>query len=265
LQEQKKIDERIKARFLDEWLFEDAPNGYSGEFIDRGGRFGIDVTLPRRVLIAEIKDISKYSDSADGQRLIDMINRTVRKFVERGNQNVFAKTPSQMICLFTNTDESHLRAAACEILNQIKNQFSIEIQIGIDKKTPRIYLSYQMAKKALTAGKYTNELIYFYDDITMEIFMDEISEASKKEFLLRMFRGYNEEETAYWVKFLRAYFNSDGSLVKTSAQLFIHKNTVQNKLNSLAKQTGHDPRKTMDAALFVMAVHFYDNIRASEI
>jgi carbohydrate diacid regulator len=264
-QEQKKIDDRIKTRFLDEWLFEDAPNGYNREFIDRGSRLGIDITLNRRVLIAEIKDIAKYSDSVDGQRLIDMVNRTVRKIVERGNQNVFTKTPSQMICLLANTDDAYIRAVAGEILEQIKNQFSIEVRIGIDKKTPKLHMSYQMAKKALTAGKYSNELIYSYDDITVEIFMDEISDSSKKEFLSRMFRGFDEEEVAYWISFLRVYFNCDGSLEKSAAQLFIHKNTVQNKLHSLARQTGHDPRKTMDSALFAMAIHFYDDIRSSEI
>ncbi|MDR0652655.1 MAG: hypothetical protein LBG12_05040, partial [Synergistaceae bacterium] len=112
-QEQKKIDDRIKTRFLDEWVFEDAPGGCDRAFIDRGNRF------------------------------------------------------------------------------------------GIDEKSTRPHQAYQRAKKALSAGRYAGEPIYFYDDITVEIFMDEISDASRKEFLMRIFRGFGDEEIAYWINFLR--------------------------------------------------------------
>ena len=263
-QEQKKIDDRIKTRFLDEWVFEDTPGGYGREFIDRGNRFGIDVTIPRRVLVAEISDISKYRDNPEGQRLIDRINRTARIIVERGSQNVFTKTPSQMICLLTDRDDNDMRVVAEEILEQAKKQFNVDVRVGIDKKSTRPYQAYQRAKKALSAGRYAARPIYFYDDITVEIFMDEISDASRKEFLMRIFRGFGDEEIAYWINFLRVYFANDGSLEKTSSQMFIHKNTVQQKLSKLAERTGHDPRKMMDTALFVLAIQFYDNTIAQE-
>jgi carbohydrate diacid regulator len=259
-QEQKKIDDRIRTRFLDEWVFEDTPGGYGGEFIDRGNRFGIDVTIPRRILIAEMSDISKYRDNPEGQRLIDGINRMARRIIERGNQNVFTKTPSQMICLLTDRDDNDMRAVAKDILEQAKKQFKVDIRVGIDKKSTRPHQAYQRAKKALSAGRYAGESIYFYDDITVEIFMDEISDASKREFLTRIFRGFDDEETAYWINFLRVYFANDGSLEKVSSQMFIHKNTVQKKLSKLAERTGHDPRRMMDAALFVLAIQFYENV-----
>jgi carbohydrate diacid regulator len=263
-QEQKKIDDRIKTRFLDEWIFEDTSGGYGREFIDRGNRFGIDVTIPRRVFIAEMSNISKYRDKPEGQRLIDQINRTARRIIERGNQNVFTKTPSQMICLLTDRDDVQMRAVAKEILEQAKKQFNVDVCFGVDKKSTRPYQAYQRAKKALAAGRYAKEPIYFYDDITIEIFMDEISDVSRKEFLMRIFRGFDDEEIAYWINFLRVYFTNDGSLEKTSSQLYIHKNTVQKKLSKLAERTGHDPRKMMDTALFVLAIQFYENAIAQE-
>jgi carbohydrate diacid regulator len=258
-QEQKKIDDRIKTRFLDEWVFEDTPGGYNREFIDRGNRFGIDVTIPRRVLVAEISDISKYRDNPEGQRLIDRINRIVRRILDRGSQNVFTKTPSQMICLLTDRDDNDMRVVAKEILEQAKKQCNVDVRVGIDKKSTRPYQAYRRAKKALSAGRYAGEPVYFYDDITIEIFMDEISDASRKEFLTRIFRGFDDEQIAYWINFLSVYFANDGSLEKTSSQMFIHKNTVQKKLSKLAERTGHDPRKMMDTALFVLAIQFYEN------
>jgi carbohydrate diacid regulator len=257
-QEQKKIDDRIKTRFLDEWIFEDAPGGYGREFIERGNRLGIDITIPRRVLLAEITDIAKYTDSAEGQKLIDRINKTVRTIVEHGGQNVFAKTPSQMICLILDCEDRSITVTAHEIIEQVKNQFGIDVMIGIDKKSARLNQAYQRAKKALAAGRYANESVYFYDSITVEIFIDEISGASKREFLTRIFRGFGEREMPDWINFLNVYFANNGSLEKTAVQLYIHKNTVQNRLNKLTEQTGRDPRKIMDAALFVLAIQFYE-------
>ncbi|MFR9190725.1 MAG: sugar diacid recognition domain-containing protein, partial [Anaerotruncus massiliensis (ex Togo et al. 2019)] len=73
--EQKKIDDRIRTRFIDEWLYGDAIS-QGQAFIQRGARLGIDITLPRRVLVAEIENLRDYSDSPEGQRIIDRVNKT---------------------------------------------------------------------------------------------------------------------------------------------------------------------------------------------
>ncbi len=258
--EQKKIDDRIKTRFLDEWLFEDVPL-YSQQFVERGARLGFDITIPRRIFVAEITDLKKYSDSAEGQRKIDEVNKIVRRLMEADANNVFTKTASQMICLVPACSDSKMLAVAETIQNQIKNTSGLLVMIGIDARSRVLHQAYLKAKKALRACSHSQDgSIRFYGDISLEIFTDEISQSSKKEFLQRIFRGIHEDDIASWVHLLRTYLSANGSINETAAQLYIHKNTLQYKLRRLYEQTGCNPRCLSDAALFYLAIQFYDQI-----
>ncbi|MEG1931559.1 MAG: sugar diacid recognition domain-containing protein [Pygmaiobacter sp.] len=254
--DQKKIDDRIRARFLDDWLFEDSVY-YSQQMIERGARLGIDITIPRRVLVAEITDLKNFSDSPEGQRMIDNVNKTVRRMMEQSLNHVFTKTVSQMICLIPDCENRRMRTIAEEIETGVQHKFGVSVMIGIDSRCQVLHNAYLKARKALRACAFSQSgLIFSYDDISLEIFMDEISSASKEEFLNRMFRGFSDEERTSWIHLLQAYFNANGSIGKAAEQLFIHKNTLQYKLRKLSEQTGYDPRKLSDAALYYLAVQF---------
>lgn len=256
-QDQKKIDERIRTRFLDEWLFEGMILD-SQAFIERGARLGIDVLVPRRVLVAEITELKSDRDSPAGQRLIDSVNKTVRRMMEEIPHNIFAKTASQMICLIVDCSNAAMRAIALEIGRRVEQRFGLSLRIGIDAQSRTPHHACQRARKALAACTHTpGGAIRFYEDINLEIFMDEISEFSKIEFVRRIFRGCDEEEIASWVRLLQVYFDCDGAIGHASTRLFIHKNTLQYKLRRLCEQTGYDPRVLSDAALYYLAIQFH--------
>ena len=260
--EQKKIDDRIRTRFIDDWLYGDAIS-QGQAFIQRGARLGIDITLPRRVLVAEIENLRDYSDSPEGQRIIDRVNKTVRRMVGEEKNGVFAKTASQMICLMPDCEDAKLRFFAQQIQAQVWRQFSIRVIVGADSRDGSLlHQSYLRAHKALRACRASRgSTIRFYDDINLELFMDEIPQTSKAEFIRRIFRGFTPEEIDSWVHLLEVYFEADGSLSDAAAQLFIHKNTLQYKLRKLCEQTGYDPRSLSDSSLFYLAVQFYNENR----
>lgn len=253
-QEQKKIDDRIRLRFLDEWVFENRIS-YTPEFIERGIRLGIEIILPRRVLVAAIGEISEYTDNPEGQRVIDSVNRIVREITERDKRNVFIKTASRMICLVSDCDDDAMRRFAGLIREQTQSSV-VDLRTGIDRRGSYLHDAYRQAQKALQVSKHYREGICFYDDITMEIFMDEISETSRLEYLKRIFRGMDKDEMIFWTNLLQVFYDCDGSISAASRKLFIHKNTLQYRLNRLHTQTGYNPRKLSDAALYVLAIQF---------
>ena len=173
--EQKKIDDRIRTRFIDEWLYGDAAS-QGQAFVERGARLGIDITLPRRVLVAEIENLRDYSDSPEGQRIIDRVNKTVRRMVGEEKNGVFTKTASQMICLMPDGEDAKLRFFAQQIQAQVWRQFSIRVIVGADSRDGSLlHQSYLRAQKALRACRASRgSTIRFYDDINLELFMDEI-------------------------------------------------------------------------------------------
>lgn len=83
----------------------------------------------------------------------------------------------------------------------VEEQPDMKVVIGIDDKCrpyTMMHISYSKAYKALQSCLRTKgEGIRFYSDINMEIFTDEISDMSKKEYVQKLFSGYEREELAW--------------------------------------------------------------------
>ncbi|MFR2773489.1 MAG: CdaR family transcriptional regulator [Clostridium sp.] len=114
------------------------------------------------------------------------------------------------------------------------------------------------AKKALHACLRTHlHDLRFYDDLNMEIFTDELSETVKSEYVHKIFKGMNDEEIFKAVQLLEIYYDEEGSISRAADKLFIHKNTLQNRLKQIQARTGYDPRSIRHSSLFYNALHFY--------
>jgi carbohydrate diacid regulator len=261
--EQQKLDNRVRQRFLDDWLFTGRGAG-DPDFVERGQRMGIDVTLPRRVMAAEIAELAKYSDTLRGQQLIAGVNKVARKLTEEIAGSVFVKTASLMISLVAEPADEKLRLLAEKIQAQVKKIYGLEVVIGIDRPERKLYRAYGKAKKALRAAKNSPRGLCFYNAITLETFTDEISPGSKREFIRNIFNRRPAGEIEKWINLLKVYFNANGSVIRAAESLSIHKNTLQYQLKKLSEQTGRDPRRVSDAALFYLALQFYDDFNENE-
>ncbi|WP_312644937.1 sugar diacid recognition domain-containing protein [Hydrogenoanaerobacterium sp.] len=262
--ELKKIDDRIRARFLDEWVYGDA-GSINQPFIERGMRLGIDITLPRRVLVASIIELRNYSDNPEGQRLIDNVNKTVRHMMEQTSGGVFMKTAIQLVCLVPDCPDKQMGQLAKRIAEKVHKGFGVRLAIGIDSRSvgySLIHQSYIKAEKALQACVSScDKEPRFYNDINIELFMGDIPKATKEEFVRRVFRGCTPEEISSWIPLLQTFFDRNGSIGLTAQHLFMHKNTLQYKLKKLQELTGYDPRSLSNAALFQLAIQFYNENR----
>lgn len=56
---------------------------------------------------------------------------------------------------------------------------------------------------------------------------------------------------------LTTLYENDGSIARTAQAHFIHKNTLQYKLNRLMDKTGYNPRSCSSIPLYYLAVLFY--------
>jgi carbohydrate diacid regulator len=100
-----------------------------------------------------------------------------------------------------------------------------------------------------------------YASITMEIFQSELSGNIKREYISRIFKDCSLEEIEQWIGLLNIFYEEEGSIAATAQRLFIHKNTLQYKLNKIKERTGYDPRSIRYSSLFYNAIHFYQDVR----
>ena len=100
----------------------------------------------------------------------------------------------------------------------------------------------------------------FYSEINMEIFADEVPDASKLKYIKRIFNGYTLQELHDVLSMLELFYENNGSVTKTAAKLYIHKNTLQQHLKKIAARTGYDPRSLSGSAIFYIVIYFYHDL-----
>lgn len=125
----------------------------------------------------------------------------------------------------------------------------LQVGIGARDSLKRQYHSYESAQIALKSLN-VQENIACYDDLSLDILLGSIPTGIVDKFLDKILKNLSKEE----ILFLENYYACDMSLKETANRMFLHKNTVQYKLDRIEKKTGYCPRKFQDAVVFYMAI-----------
>ncbi len=265
IKEQKDMDENLRNRFLSEWLLSDTVM-INKNFVDRGKRMHIDITLPRRIMVIAVQVSDCHSDSLDEMRIVESAENRIKNLLKRlDRDSVYLKSSSCLICGVANRADRELEHLAKNLKEAAEKQPGVSLAIGIDDRC-RLYtmthISYTKAYKALQACMRSHENdVLFYNEINLEIFTDEISDLSKKEYVQKLFPNYCHEELAEAIGVLEVLYETEGSITTASEELHMHKNTLQYKLKRIYERTGYDPRSLRYSALFLIAIDFYREIR----
>ena len=134
------------------------------------------------------------------------------------------------------------------------NQNLLHMGIGCAEDIFNMRLSFHTAKTALINAAAKNPSFSLFDDLTLEIILSSISPESRKEYLSKVLSGLSVED----ISLLHIYYEEGQSLSKTCSRLFLHKNTLQYKLNRIHRICGLNPRNFKDAVILYLAVHIQE-------
>ncbi len=130
----------------------------------------------------------------------------------------------------------------------------LKIAVGSADTLMRQNRSFETAKIALLS-LYSEKNFAVYDHLDFDILLGSIPEHARNCFL---------EKTAFSLtksdrELLETYFNSNMSLKATSEKLFMHKNTIQYKLDKIAREVGYNPRIFRDAVILYLTLKIIKN------
>lgn len=151
-----------------------------------------------------------------------------------------------------------------KLCQHIHSLFDVVLFVGIDNGasgTTDARGAYIKANKASHACLAPIHCIVLYDEINMEIFIEEIPKALKEEYLCKIFAGCSFEKICNWIGILEAYFTAEGSITLTAEKLSMHKNTLQYKLKKLEECTGYDVRLPSNSAVFYIVILFFRDVQ----
>ena len=151
-----------------------------------------------------------------------------------------------------------------QLIELIRGKYGERIVIGIDserswKDGGHIGRLCEEAEKAAEYCEENGRDIMFYKELSVELFLDEISAGTMKKYLDKLF-PVEEEELGYFMTIVSVYFQVDGSITRMAEVLFMHKNTIQYKLKKLEALSGKDIRTPQGASVYYMALAFYKKL-----
>ena len=146
------------------------------------------------------------------------------------------------------------------VIGSMEDEGISGIRAGTGMETPDLAglrQSYLQALEALSTGiKYRGQdSVYLYAEQTLERIVDSIPPDRRKEirdrFLHSASAGLLSSEM---LETVRVFFRNDLNLTAASKQLFIHRNTLNYRLDKIRKDTGLDLRHFQDAVVFRIVI-----------
>lgn len=137
------------------------------------------------------------------------------------------------------------------LFEQLSKKHAPLLKVGIGYSNPlsHQHLSYQSAKLSINC-LLSNEYMAIFDNLDISILLGNISVDTKRHYLNKTISKLSEKE----LELLETYFFHDMSLKATCEELYLHKNTLQYKLDKIHKTTGYNPRNFKNAVVLYIGL-----------
>lgn len=258
----RQLDQRVRSRFLEDWIL-GTGLGNPRALSERGFSLGIDIHSPRRCIVASARDREKYTDSLDGQMILEKIDKVLTARI--GQQGgILLCNAARQILLVRRQSTDRLVSLCRTLSREIRQELNVEMIFGIDAPAEDLHEAYLQANRAWHTTAYSNRDIQCYEALNVELLMDDVPRDRKQAYLNKIFRNCDSVEMAEQINLLEAFFGAEGSVQAISQALFIHKNTVQYRIRRLAELTGLDVRLPSQAPALYLAMLFYLDLSRSE-
>ncbi|WP_301107374.1 sugar diacid recognition domain-containing protein [Sporosarcina sp.] len=250
LAEEIRWDERLKEEMVTRLLQGTAAS--DPLFSERAVRLGINLDIPRAVVIL----------LADNET-----NAYAHILGKRGKDDLAVLHPDRLIFLkkVENTTDGWQEKAYLRELEQWAAEIATEgfwklaagtYQLGLEGAA----VSYDQAVNSLIVGEklHPDRRLYYHEEYRLPVFL----EKARKLGLSDEIGPYGKQlgdhaRNGELLETLTLYIEHDGDAGKTSAALFIHRNTLRYRLDRITEITGKDPRKVGDLLELTFSVLQY--------
>ncbi|WP_138419536.1 CdaR family transcriptional regulator [Aquibacillus sediminis] len=225
------------------------------EDIEKGQLLGIDMTSNKRctviTLTANAQPISHDMLHYSHHQLQQVINGVVARW---GND--------KFIILHNEDNHSQPKVSYYHYLfeqfqQQLRKRFDCTAAIGVGPSTTMldVHQSFQKAKKAMVAS-IQKDTIVFYQDLQLEICLQDILPNTRKEFIGRTIGPILAENEL--MQTLKTYYSSNLNLAETAKTMNVHINTVHYRLRKIYDITSLDPKNVDSLVTIYLALTFLD-------
>ena len=164
---------------------------------------------------------------------------------------VCSKLDSTNIIIMASSSVTHVRDIVSRVLKNTGITGYICVISGLSKDYTGVRHAYHQANKLLTL-KTGQTGIFLYDACVFELLVNDVSAEYKEVLTTQVLSEMTLQEQHDFTEFMEIYARCNGSISKVASELYVHKNTVQYKINKILQKTKRDPRKLNDIAILMM-------------
>lgn len=278
LEQVSRFDKRMMAANLTNLLIAPQPDtGLIGYVTDT---LNVDLAIPRVVAVGRLHiphdqrndAINQVGTTQDGT--YDMIDR----IMANQSQSLYSIYGGEFRMILTTDNATPMQWDVLDQISQeVSNTTGYPLVFGISEpvhaiadyreaylqaRSAELWLAYlhqqhtstnsrDTAQPATSSVRYPRALNY--DDSELGMALCAIRDDIAERFSNRILNGLTEEEKDEAALLFDVYTRHNGSIGHTAEELFLHKNTVQNRLNKIARATGYNPRNLHDYTLLALA------------
>lgn len=212
--------------------------GYLTEFLKK---YHIDPDTEYRTILVKL---NRNYNPADFSLIENSIHQS---FAQTGSSLFTGDYSNEYILLL----ESARLEQCLPVFEQLSQRYAPLLQTGIGASFPLMqqhnsYRSAQIALKSL----FNQESLAVYDSLDLELLLSSVPQDIRTTFLKKAITQLSDKDRTL----LETYFSCDMSLKQTCEMLYLHKNTLQYRLDKIRDTTGYNPRRFRDAVVLYMAL-----------
>ena len=211
----------------------------------------LDLSGPRLALVGRAPGVRLERLNQD--RLYEKLCKTCLSF----GAPLFAVSPRDFRVYAPQMGQAELDDFVVALRQALAGAVGSQVVLGagtIQADPDQYWRSYRQACIAARwAGFTDNDQRYRYEQMGTGLLITSMPTEQCQAFVEQVFAGLEPDRIEQFDRVFSVYTRHNGSITHAAQELFIHKNTMQNRLDALARETGYNPRHLSDYPILAAA------------
>lgn len=168
------------------------------------------------------------------------------------NNNLYVTFLHNMfVIIYLNSNYTSINNHLNLLIVQALKSYNLHLNFGVSSSYHRITNSkkfYNQAIRSQRRSEYNGKLnpVVLYKDMELGLLITSLDDKNLYEYSYKVLKDIDINELKEYKELFLLYGKYNGSISAIAEEMFMHKNTIQYRLNKLESMTGYNPRKYND-------------------
>ena len=188
----------------------------------------------------------------------DSLDFSTRKNLIRFSESNFVKNKlyvtflqNRFVIIYLDSDDTSINKHLNLLLGQAAKSYKLNLNFGVSSAYHNISNSKTFYDQAIRSQKWSEykgrqSPVVFYKDMELGLLLTSLDDKILYEYSYKVLKDIDLKELKEYKELFLLYGKYNGSISAIADEMFMHKNTIQYRLNKLESMAGYNPRNYND-------------------